>query len=482
MQLLLLLVVILAFVPYSPAGGPPDPLIATGVVLSIVAVVGLLGESASRLFAGWLRRQPERRGRILVWYHRYRIFHGLVTIAAYVGILFGLAWGTVVRRGFGLADAILVDEILILLPYLVMVGLGWLSFYRVESTATAGYSTPPAFRGPFDYLWFHVRHYAGLVLAPILLFTGIYDVIEVTLPGVTETVWFQMAAVGCLTLGILLVTPWLLTMIWQTEPLPAGPLRHRLESAARRLGFKYTDILLWHTRSGLANAMVTGVFRFPRYVLLSDGLVEHLQPEEVEAVFGHEIGHIKHHHMPLYLGFMVLSLLLLGSLAEVLLPTAAWLDGDWSMLLTGWPHTGQLWTTSFAATLLLGAYIWLAFGFLSRRCERQADIYGCKAVSCPDAECESDRHFPADKLRGLCRTGIQTFVQALERVAHVNGIRRDKPSWRHSSIARRVAFLRLLQERPDAEPRWQRQLWWVKCTVLLTLVAAVVALQWYATA
>src|SRR5262249_58146905 len=36
---------------------------------------------------------------------------------------------------------------------------------------------------------------------------------------------------------------------------------------------------------------------------------------------------------------------------------------------------------------ILGAYIFVVFGFLSRRCERQADIYGCRAVSCRRGDC-----------------------------------------------------------------------------------------------
>ena len=35
----------------------------------------------------------------------------------------------------------------------------------------------------------------------------------------------------------------------------------------------------------------------------------------------------------------------------------------------------------------IGAYIFLVFGFLSRRCERQADLYGCRAVSCFRKDC-----------------------------------------------------------------------------------------------
>ena len=63
--------------------------------------------------------------------------------------------------------------------------------------------------------------------------------------------------------------------------------------------------------------MVVGVLPFIRSVMLTDRLMEELLPDEVEAVFGHEIGHIKHHHMLYYLTFLMTSMTVLGM---VLLP------------------------------------------------------------------------------------------------------------------------------------------------------------------
>ena len=79
---------------------------------------------------------------------------------------------------------------------------------------------------------------------------------------------------------------------------------------------------------------------------------------------------------------------------------------------------------------ILGTYIFVVFGFLSRRCERQADIFGCRTMSCSQPDCTS--HTGPDELaprgRGLCATGIGTFIDALEKVAQLNGISRHRPS------------------------------------------------------
>jgi len=124
--------------------------------------------------------------------------------------------------------------------------------------------------------------------------------------------------------------------------------------------------------------------------------------------------------------------------------------------------------------VLVGAYIFLVFGFLSRRCERQADIYGCRAVSCGRPDCQGHGDSPECPGHGLCPTGIRTFIDALEKVARLNGISRDRPgwlqSWQHSTIARRVEFLQRMLDDPGLEPRFQRVVGLVKWVFLLILL------------
>src|SRR5262249_51107926 len=153
------------------------------------------------------------------------------------------------------------------------------------------------------------------------------------------------------------------------KPLEPGRLRDRLTAAANRLGFHCSDILVWHTRGGIVNAMVVGILRWPRYVILTDRLLTELRPAEVEAVFGHEIGHIKHRHMLYYFGFMASSMVVLWSVWKLS-------DMEKVLDLTLRPDVALL--PLFG---VLGTYIFVVFGFLSRRCERQADIFGCRAVS-----------------------------------------------------------------------------------------------------
>src|SRR5439155_13691310 len=113
-------------------------------------------------------------------------------------------------------------------------------------------------------------------------------------------------------------------------------------------------------------------------------------------------------------------------------------------LLYGLP-LNDAWILPGAAAFLV--YLFVVFGYLSRRCERQADVYGCRTVSCRRLDCVGHDDGPelAAGAGALCPTGVRTFIYALEKVAQINGISRDRPgflqSWQHGSIARRVAFL-----------------------------------------
>src|SRR5262249_5492261 len=207
------------------------------------------------------------------------------------------------------------------------------------------------------------------------------------------------------------------------KPLPAGPLRDRLTAVARRLNFRCNDFLLWNTHGTVANAMVTGVLPRLRYVVFTDRLLSDLSVDEVEAVFGHEVGHVKHHHMLFYLGFLVASMVVVVGAWESVLP---WL----SLEETASDSLGVQELLGIMPLLtLMGGYIFLVFGFLSRRCERQADIYGCRTGSCPGPEGNGHREGTpyAPPGHGLCPTGIGTFIEALEKVARSNGISRDRP-------------------------------------------------------
>src|SRR5205823_4535595 len=169
------------------------------------------------------------------------------------------------------------------------------------------------------------------------------------------------------------------------------------------------------------------------------------------------------YHMFFYLGFLSVSMMVLGLLAHLV-----------KEQLLG---AGQDYLEAIPLVVGLIVYIFVVFGFVSRRCERQADVYGCRAVSCAAPDCwEHGGAALAERGRGLCPTGIQTFIRALEKVALVNGISRDKPgffqSWQHSTIAKRVEFLQQVLVDVSVERKFQQRVALVKCGLALVLGVA----------
>ena len=256
-------------------------------------------------------------------------------------------------------------------------------------------------------------------------------------------------------------------------------------------GFRFTDLLVWDTGHIMVNACVTGVLPRFRYVLLTDALIESLSPVEVAAVFGHEVGHVAHRHLPFFGFFFLGSLGVLAMTAQFFSISEGWIAG------LPWVPASQLaWVTEIVETAAilgsLAVFFWLVFGHLSRRFERQADVFGCKVVSCGVPDCPP--HFDLEdgplalapaggRSPALCPVGIQIFSHALASVARQNGIDITARSWRHGSIANRLAFLEQLQANPaTCEPAFQRGVrsfrFALSAFLVTSLVLAVMTRSW----
>jgi STE24 endopeptidase len=123
------------------------------------------------------------------------------------------------------------------------------------------------------------------------------------------------------------------------------------------------------------------------------------------------------------------------------------------------------------------------FGFLSRRFERQADVFGCRVVSCGREACPPHADLNAaievaPAPDALCPVGIQIFSNALREVANLNGLSFQAPSWRHGSIARRISFLKGLVDRPDSVRLFQTQVARLRIILALVLLAATLLAIW----
>jgi STE24 endopeptidase len=435
---------------------PPGALGASGGVALTWAVSLLLGCLAWLAARRWQRRLLlGSTARSAVW-HRYLVFrrwHGFVLLGSFcILVCFG-GWGWFVGQSLAEGDLVVPGTDLVLLaPLFACFILSWAGYQPLEKKLNELALTPsPApFPGRWSYVGLQARNHFILIAAPLLLMVLQQSILILWPDLARDGRLIPLLGVGLMALMFITI-PWFLRLFLGLRPLPDGPLRERLLESAKRLRFRASDILVWNTRFTVVNAMVAGPLPILRYVIVTDRMLVELAPEEIEAVFGHEVGHIKHHHLPFYFTFLLGSLVAgagLWNLAVDLLQSSSWFDE--SLLgTTDWLEEYQS-LAELPFLLVLAGYIFVVFGFLSRRCERQADLFGCRTVS------------------------TAAFVGALEKVAQLNGISRDRPgwlmSWQHSTIARRVEFLQQTAADPSLEPRFQLRLRLTKWAVFLGLV------------
>jgi len=458
MQLLLILAVLAALT--IAEGCPQQPVPAAtlrlGLAAGAVAAVALLARVASGVIARRLLADFDRRHVLLRRFGQLRRAYAVLWLGAAGGILYGLGWAQMVRFNWHLDRAVLIDDLLILAPVLLPPVLGWAAFFEVERALQIRLAPAdrPEARLPTrgEYVLLHVRHYLGVLLVPVLALLAVQDTFELIAPSLAHGPGAALIHLVPLV-GLFVLFPVLLRHVWDTRPLEPGPLRDRLEAVSRRSGFRARQILVWHTGGMLVNAAVTGFVPFFRYVFLSDGLLGRLSEEEIEAVFGHELGHVRHRHLLLRIAAMLVPLSLWLLLAEGLPQTATQLQ-DW-IAATGPVLKVPI---GLAALAALGLYMTLVFGFYSRLLEFQADLFACGALG-PPAQGEAP---------------VATFISALEKLAAANGTDRNARSWQHASVARRVGFLVRVAGDPAFRRRFQRQVRLLAGLIVATVLSPLV--------
>ncbi|MFO0891554.1 MAG: M48 family metallopeptidase [Isosphaeraceae bacterium] len=439
-----------------------------GIILVAFASLGL---------GGWVARRVAHLGyasaRVYRRYSQGLRLLTLLSLGTYAWILYRAGWSDLVLSRWGLQGLVLLDDLAVFLPYILIQLLVWTGQHRAERALHANQPFPRV----GSYLTLRVRQSIGLILPVVLIFVFRQDVFARLWPQWHQTALAEPLELAALAVLILMVSPLFIRLAWPTRSLPDGPLRRRLEHVARRVGFRFNDLLIWDTGNLMVNACVTGVLPGFRYVLLSDALLETLNPAEVAAVFGHEVGHVAHRHLPFF-GFFFLGTLAMLSLAtEAVSIPASWVAWIPWVTPSEAPQVGEM-IEGVAMLACLGLFFWFVFGYLSRRFERQADVFGCRVVSCGEADCPP--HFDIDEgaapsganSQALCAVGIQIFCGALASVAERNGIEIAARSWRHGSIRSRLAFLRGLQMDPSGEAGFQRRVLGLRIVLVLFLSAA----------
>ncbi len=227
------------------------------------------------------------------------------------------------------------------------------------------------------WLWDQFKQTALNLLLQSVLFLALYLIFrrwpDYWLPG--------MVAVVVIFIFVLhLLSPLLVRMRYKSEPLDSPELTERLRALFERAGLRFSGVgvLKFGEKTARSNAAVIpdGV---GNKVVISDTLLEKNDPEVIEVVIAHELGHKV--HKDLFKQYVAI-----GTMLIVVLLAAYWAlqaVGRWDGL--GGPAD----VATFPLLVLVIAWgiglLQVGMNAFSRKLEKAADVYSLRLTVNPEA-------------------------------------------------------------------------------------------------
>ena len=275
-----------------------------------------------------------------------------------------------------------------------------------------------------SYVWSQIS-FSIPVLLPWLVLSGITDLIDALplirlqkLLATTEgsVVYFLFFLVIVAVIG-----PTMIQKFWRCRPMENGINRERIESLCHRAELEYNNILYWPIFGGrMITAGVMGLVKYFRYILVTHALLRQLEPDEIDAVIAHEIGHIKRHHLVFYLIFFAGFMIITYATYDLIVYAVIYAEPMFEFFTRfGFnPVTMTSIFLSVSMVFIFLIYFRFLFGYFMRNFERQADGY----------------------VYALFDTA-RPLITTLEKIAFTSGQPPDRPNWHHFSISERIGYL-----------------------------------------
>lgn len=237
---------------------------------------------------------------------------------------------------------------------------------------------------------------------------------------------------------VTVLSPWALRISWPASPLPAGEVRSTVLQTLSYAGCEVREVLVWKSQTRSFNAALVGYLPRLRYLFVTERLVQMLPLSQLAAILRHEAAHARYAHLPKRLGVLALPWLLwqasLGYFGETL-------------LLNLWMGLALFVLGLLYVIYGVGRYSWLL--------EYEADAAVCfdSQTQMLDPEC------------------AEQFLLALRKMERAGSGGAD---WTHPPLAKRVAFLQSILQKPKVAWQFRRQLHQLE-VLLLAVGAALVA-------
>ena len=264
------------------------------------------------------------------------------------------------------------------------------------------------------------------VLLPWLLLSGVADIINVLpfeLPKqMLATTEGQIAYFLVFLVAVAVIGPLIIQKFWRCQPLESGYVRSRIEDLCRQADMEYANILYWPIFGGrMITAGVMGLIKNFRYILVTGALIRFLEPEEIDAVIAHEIGHIKKKHLLFYLVFFIGYMLISYATFDLLIYAILYAEPLYRFIGRTGMNQATLTSSIFSLVIIMVflVYFRFIFGYFMRNFERQADTYVYALFD-----------------------SAQPLISTLEKIVLTSGQPADRPNWHHFSIQKRIDYLK----------------------------------------
>ncbi len=263
------------------------------------------------------------------------------------------------------------------------------------------------------------------VLVTAVLFAAIFSILLLFIAWSPRFWWFWgFLLISAVQLVLAILYPVVLAPLFNKfEPVSDEELAAKIRALMEKNGIRVKKILQMNAgiRSRHTNAYFTGIGK-TKQIVLFDTLIQSHTHEEILAVLAHEAGHFRKKHV-------LKQLLIFASLS---LPTfyATWLFIQWPLVFSTFgfsaplPYVGLFLAGVFSRKA--GFFLQPLYMIISRRFEREADIFAARMLGSGAALAGAMKRLAADNLANLYPHPLYVLFHyshppIVERVALLEG-------------------------------------------------------------
>jgi STE24 endopeptidase len=279
--------------------------------------------------------------------------------------------------GGGMLQQLALLAAFVLIGGLITLPLGWYATFRIEERFGFNKMTMSLWLGDLVKGTL-VGALIGLPIAALVLWL-------MGAAGPTWWLWAWGVWMAFNLLALVLYPTLIAPLFNKFEPLSDETLKARVNALMQRCGFAAKGLFVMDgsKRSAHANAYFTG-FGAAKRVVFFDTLLKQLNPDEIDAVLAHELGHYKRRHI-------LKRIVLMFALSLAGFALLGWVSSQ-AWFFSGLGVTPSMDTPNDALALLLFMMVVPLFTFflsplmaqLSRQHEFEADAYAVAHTSGPD--------------------------------------------------------------------------------------------------